>query len=221
MTIYRKIRHRIISVSDKVLHNFRRKQLNNTDFTIICNNCWAGYVYRRYGLPYNTPTVGLYFFAEDFCKLCENLRYYMEQKLEFISYQDSKWKNELIDRQQTDIPLGKLGDIEIIFLHYKTEEEAREKWERRAARINYDNLIFKFSQMNLCGEKELRRFDKLDANKKFAFTATKYDDISSSIYIKGCSSAEKVDNDTLEYSKYISLKKLINSRIVCGNNFGS
>ena len=145
----------------------------------------------------------------------------MEQPLEFISYQDSKWKNELIDRQQTDIPLGKLGDIEIVFLHYKTEEEAREKWERRAARINYDNLIFKFSQMNLCSEKELRKFDKLAADKKIVFVPRKCSNIKSAIFFRSSKGESQISDDTSEYQRYISLRKLINSKYACGNNFES
>ena len=35
-------------------------------FTIISNNCWAGLVYQHFGLPYNTPTAGLFFFAQDY-----------------------------------------------------------------------------------------------------------------------------------------------------------
>lgn len=44
-------------------------------------------------------------------------------------------------------PIGKLEDLEIHFLHYKTENEAREKWERRTLRMleetNRGNYYFK------------------------------------------------------------------------------
>lgn len=49
--------------------------------------------------------------------------------------------------------IGKLDDIEVVFLHYKSEEEAYQKWNRRKKRINYNNLIFKFNDMNLAKKK--------------------------------------------------------------------
>ena len=69
----KRVHRKLNSILDRHLKSPRRKYLRNTDFSIICNNCWAGYVYRRFGLPYLTPTVGLYFFPEDFLKLCSDV----------------------------------------------------------------------------------------------------------------------------------------------------
>lgn len=33
--------------------------------------------------------------------------------------------------------------IEIFFLHFHSEQEAREKWERRVQRINWNRLLIK------------------------------------------------------------------------------
>jgi uncharacterized protein (DUF1919 family) len=79
----------------------RREKLNSTDFTIISNNCWAGHVYRYFGLPYNSPTVGLYFYADDYIKFLEKLKYYINKPLKFISYQDSKYREYLINKSET------------------------------------------------------------------------------------------------------------------------
>ena len=67
----------------------RRKKLNRTDFTVISNNCWAGSVYRYFGLPYSSPTEGLYFFGSDYVKFVSDLRHYVDSKLEFIPAADS------------------------------------------------------------------------------------------------------------------------------------
>lgn len=32
---------------------YRRKRIHQTDFTIISNNCWGGFIYQSYGLDYN------------------------------------------------------------------------------------------------------------------------------------------------------------------------
>ena len=49
-----------VRTCNRFLADNRRSKLNNTDFSIISNNCWGGSVYRHYGIPYLSPTVGLY-----------------------------------------------------------------------------------------------------------------------------------------------------------------
>ena len=46
----------------------RIKQLKQTDFTIISNNCWGGMIYESYGLSKQSPTVGMFFMAPDYIK---------------------------------------------------------------------------------------------------------------------------------------------------------
>lgn len=67
-------------------------------FTIISNNCWGGHVYRYFDLPYDSPTIGLYFFSSDYLKFVSNLHFYLNQELQFISYTESKYKEPLIIR---------------------------------------------------------------------------------------------------------------------------
>ena len=74
-------------------------------------------------------------------------------KLQFISVDKSKHKDNLIERN-TKCPIGVLDDIEVVFLHYKSEQEALEKWNRRSKRINWNNIVFKFSEQNYCGIEE-------------------------------------------------------------------
>lgn len=192
----------------------RRKQLNNTDFSIICNNCWGGYVYRYFGLPYLTPTVGLYFFPDDFLKVLQDIQGYMTASLHFIEPEESAYFEELKRKGQLNVPIGKVKDVEIIFLHYKTQEEAYEKWTRRAGRINYNNIIVKFSQMNGCQERHLEKFDKLPYNKMFSFVnrpelAQRF---KKAIYFKGQEEFEGLHSDTTFFNNYVDLVELINSR---------
>lgn len=213
--VYRKIN----SVQDKYCINLRRKYICNTNFSIICNNCWAGYVYRRYGLPYLTPTVGIYLFADDFIKLCSNLKDYMIKPLEFIPYTGSTYAKIIEERKHTNVPIARLGDIEIVFLHYATEEEAAEKWNRRVERINYDNLIFKFSKMNGCTDEHLGKFDQFDFSKKICFVPNEYGgNIKCGIRFRSANGNGEINDDTSEYSRYINITKMINSEKVCGNH---
>lgn len=211
--IYRNVN----KVLDKILVSHRKKQINNTDFSIICNNCWGGYVYRRFGLPYYSPLVGLYLFPEDFLKLCTDVKGYMGKELEFISYTESRYRDEIEKRQQAGVPIARLGDIEIIFLHYKTREEAADKWKRRAARINYDNLIFKFSKMDGCTDEQLLRFDQFDFDKKICFVPVSHEGIRCGILFKSATGTE-VHKDTGEYARYVDLVRLINAKKACGNH---
>ena len=93
--------------------------------------------------------------------------------LHFISRDESKYREELVRRDAT-CPIGILGDVEVVFLHYKTEEEALNKWKRRCERIHWDSLYIKFSEMNFCNPRLLKEFDRLDffpANVNFRITA--------------------------------------------------
>lgn len=64
-------------------------------------------------------------------------------------FYDSKFKNILIKKKQHHVPTGLPDDVEIIFLHYPTFEEAKEKWNRRVERTNWDNIHKEFSTERL------------------------------------------------------------------------
>lgn len=190
----------------------RRNRLERTSFSIISNNCWAGSVYRYYGLPYQSPTAGLYFFAPDYIKLCGDLRRYMSLSLEPLDIVDSPHRDELVAKGQRDVPLGLLGYIEVVFLHYPSFEEAREKWERRASRINYDDVFFKFSEMNHCGEAELVDFSRLRHRNKVLFTVKDRPDLGCSVrFGRRYVANSEIGNDTVAFRRYFDLTGWLNS----------
>ena len=165
--VIRKICSKISTrISEKYISKFRKKKLLNNDFSIISNNCWAGWVYRRYGVEYKTPTVGLFIMPSDYIIFLKNLKEYIEMDMEFIKPEDSKYKEYISskDKRFGSYPIGKLNDIEIHFLHYKSSKEAYEKWNRRKQRINFKNLIVKFNDQNGCSYEEVKEFFKLPYN---------------------------------------------------------
>ena len=92
--------------------NKRQKKLLGKDFTIISNNCWGGMIYESYNLPKNSPTVGLFFFADDYILFLENLKEFITAPLRFISPENSKWKMtpELAnDKRFGHYPIGQLS----------------------------------------------------------------------------------------------------------------
>ncbi len=210
-TLKERLIHKLELKTNWIFASSRRKKLNNTDFTIISNNCWGGLVYEYFGLPKLSPTVGCYFFAEDYLKFICNLKYYLENELKFIALKESKYVKVLEKRslENQNAPIGKLDNVEIVFLHYKSESEVYEKWNRRIKRVNYNNLIFKFSQQNCCDEKHVRLFDNLElSGKKICFTNT-FIPHPSNIYIYGYDG--KSLQDTYSWRRNYNLIEFINS----------
>lgn len=152
-------------------------------------------------------------FTDDYIKFLSNIKTYCNQPLRFISYKESKWSDILEKRGGLNItcPIAKLDDIEVVFLHYKTEHEAREKWTRRCKRINWNNLIVKMTQQNLCSEEHLRQFEALPYKKKFVFVTKDYG-LSSQVLFKKYLNQKEVAIDTVYFRHYVNLIKLVKGK---------
>lgn len=205
----KKINEAVRNIPYNIRRAYNKKRIKSRDFTVISNNCWAGKVYQYLDMPYLSPTVGLYFFADDYIKFVKNLKYYMSIDLKFISVEESKYKDELIKRKHDLIPLAKLDDVEIVFLHYKTNEEAKEKWNRRKQRINWENIYFKFSKMNFCTEEHLKAFSELPFRHKFMLNNRKPPRYNCEFYWNGKSNENEIVLDTDPFPGNLCLRKLI------------
>lgn len=175
---------------------------------IISNNCWGGHVYRYFNLPYNSPTVGLFFFTEEYLKFLSNIKYYLSLDLKFMPQEKSRYSEELKKRNTPSCPIGVLDDIEIVFLHYHSEEEARTKWNRRKERFDIDNIIVKMSEQNLCTPDHLRTFNQLPFKRKFVFVHKDYG-FESQIVCKEFAKKGEVTNDTDEFRRHVNLIRLV------------
>lgn len=198
----------ISGIPNRLRRYYNRKTIKSRDFTIISNNCWAGKVYQYFDMPYLTPTVGLYFFTDDYLKFISNLKYYMGLKLQFISENDSKYKDILLKKGRS-CPIGVLDDVEIVFLHYKSEKEAYEKWERRKKRINWNNLYFKISRQNLCTEDHLRMFANLPYQNKIILNSRKKPVYPCEYYWNGPVNSQGIIGDTEPFPGNIKLRKIL------------
>lgn len=210
-TLFNRFQNKVIEKTNPYLGAFRRRQGGvDFDFTIISNNCWAGSVYRWFNLPYMTPTAGLYFFAEDYIVFLKDLKNLCSAEVKEIGLEESKHKDKLMAKGQQHIPIGKIGDVEIIFLHYPTFAEAKAKWERRCRRICWDRLIVKNAEMNGCTPEMVRDFDTLPFKTKFIFTTRDYG-IQSQVIFKEYLGKDQVKDDTTLFNKYINCTKLVKS----------
>lgn len=204
-----KIKKFLLKCYKKTIGVINNSRIRNKDVTVISNNCWAGIYYRNNNLEYLSPTLGLFFMAEEYIKFIYNIKYYIEQDIEFISLDESKYK-EYLKKLNYNSPIGKIKDVEIMFLHYENKEEARKKWNRRKQRINWDKIVYKFSDQNMCTYKHLKKFQEFEAKNKICFTTRKYEDIDS-IQIKDFEKCENVSDDIKKYKKYINIYKYINN----------
>lgn len=82
---------------------------------------------------------------------------------------------------------------------------------RRAARINWDNLIVKNSEMNYCTIKIIKEFDKLTFDRKFIFTTRDYF-IKSQIIFKEYLGYNQVMDDTTSFPHYVNIKNLVSEK---------
>lgn len=159
-------------LENKLYNINKKKHLKNKNFTIISSNCVGGIIYHDLGLPFLTPTVNLSFDINDFVKFVSNLKYYIDKDL--IKLDTNK-----------EYPIGVIEDIKINFIHYKTFEEAKTKWDERKQRINYDNLFIIGTDKDNCTYETLKAFENLPYENKIIFTHIDYSEISSSYCIKG------------------------------------
>lgn len=150
----------IISKKDIVL-------VKDKNFVIVCDNCWGSSVYQWYKRPYNTPFVGTGIYADCYLRLLSNFDYYLQQNLKFVN------KSKYPDRE-LNYPLGLLDDIEIHFRHYKSEDEARTKWERRTKRMleetDKNNYFFKICTAWSANENHIKKFHELPLRNKISFS---------------------------------------------------
>ncbi|MCF8002344.1 MAG: DUF1919 domain-containing protein [Halanaerobiales bacterium] len=199
----------------KLCNNFitakiRQAKLNNKNFTIISNNCWGGVCYEYFGLRKASPTIGMYIFSHDYIKFLKDLKKYLRKKIIFIDYKESKYKDILEKRGHTNVPIGLLEDVEIIFLHYPNNEIAKKKWYRRVKRVNYDNLIIKYSNQNQSSYKDILEFSKLKYKNKVFFLSKFINDFPDAIYYPEFKDAPELMNDTYIWNKYIDIFSIIN-----------
>lgn len=154
-----------------------RERLRNKDFTLISSNCNGGVMYHDLGLPFRSQFINLWIYPKDFMKYITNLDYY--NSIDNIRFLPENM------RRGHEYPIGIIDDVEVHFVHYKSDAEALEKWNSRKKRINKDNIFIMMSEQNKCSMEDLVEFDKLPFKNKVVFTKLQYDGIKSAFYIRG------------------------------------
>jgi uncharacterized protein (DUF1919 family) len=195
----------------KIFARYHKSKLKNKEFSIICNNCVAGLIYKKFGLPYLTPTVGLFFYSEDYIKFLQNFEYNIRQPLKFATV--SKHLKSAALLKKRPYPVGILGnDIEIHFIHYKTPEEALEKWNRRKERINFKNLFFIYSDRDDFHEEFLQTYEIMPFKHKIFLSSKPRGNSDLVVFVKDYEKESQVGESEHngKYLKYINIVKWLN-----------
>ncbi|MCM1066207.1 MAG: DUF1919 domain-containing protein [Muribaculaceae bacterium] len=154
-------------------------------FCVISNNCFGGRLYQDLELPYGTPTAGMFIIMADFIEFCKHLPHYLrEAELTFVP--DSKWEHIRQRRRDENLsyPIGLLdGKVELHFLHYASEEEARSKWLRRAARVDFDKVVVAGLQIYGVSDADYRDFETIPYSRKYFFTTAQHEGCPSEIVL--------------------------------------
>ena len=171
-----------------------KKHLKNKNFSLVASNCNGAAILHDLGLPFQSPFVNLWIKPQDFIKMLQSLEKYLEAELCFINEDGISY------------PVAMLDDVKIYFQHYETEEDAREKWNKRKSRMDYDNLFVLFSDRDGCTEEDLIRFDNLPYIHKAVFVNRPYERIKSAVYIRGFENEDSV-GICMDYRKGFSYRK--------------
>ena len=136
-------KNKIKSTLLNIIKYFNNKKIPDT-ITIFSNDCWGGECYKFLDRKYAYPFVGTYLMAPCYLKFLQNPKHYLNQEL--IFFEISKYDE--VEKARSDFryrfPVGILDDIEVQFMHYENEEEAKFKWYKRIERINWSAIYIKY-----------------------------------------------------------------------------
>ena len=152
-----------IRYRSKINEDIRRSLENVDRFTIFSNCCLGGIFYHDAGREFSSPLINTAMDGEDFLKFLNRPQYYLEHNMEFIKWPGRKH------------PIAKIDDIEVNFVHYKSEEECIEKWNERKKRIVWDNIfVVATNQDGMYKDECMEKFDKLEYENKIMFVSKEY-----------------------------------------------
>ena len=182
MSLFSKFRSAINKLQRKAINQTYQKRLTNQGMSVISANCVGAFILHDLNQPFNSPFVNLYLDPSDFVRYLQNIEFYQAQPLQFIQTEKS-------------YPVGLLDDLKVHFMHYHSEQEAKEKWEARSQRLDFDNLFIMMTDKD--GGKgakyeALQAFDNLPYPNKVVFTHKPYPELKSAFYIKGFENENEV-----------------------------
>lgn len=173
----------------------QRCRYKNSDVTIVANNCVGGVMYHDLGLKFLTPTVNLFFKADEYLEFAKNFQYYMQCELQEKADNTRNYPvGVIVPLDDAHIP------IHLFFQHYTSFKEAANKWNERKRRINYQKICFIWEFYDTLYDLRLaEEFDKLPV-KKLLITHRYIEGLSSQCVVN-CYDNDKPIAKILEVNK--------------------
>lgn len=168
------------------------------DCTIFSCNCAGGFLYNTFGCLFKSPLINMWLTDEDYMRFLRCPKKYMESPLDFVGM-----SKIILDtgEEGTSYPVFSLLDIKLHMNHYTDIDEAREKWNLRKERINWDNIFVLMATDYYWIAKE---FDDLPYEHKACVIPFAYNKLKSNVTIDRY---ECIDNYSL---KCCSMRYILN-----------
>jgi uncharacterized protein (DUF1919 family) len=161
-----------------------RRTLAGSDVAIIGSNCIGGRIASEAGNPYRSPTVGLIVPPASFVELASDLPRYLDH--EIVPDADASAVH--------GCPVGRMGAVELRFVHYASFDEAVDRWRARAARVDPDRVVLLWTDRGAMTDELVDRFAALPAPRKLMLTARPRPGLDFVAVVPGCAGAPTVDD---------------------------
>ena len=162
-----------------------RLKLRNRHFSLITCNCIGGALSNDLGQQFRSPTVNL--IIPEYLKFAGNLKHYLGIPIvPGVGVTPHGW------------PIGMVGDIQILGVHYQSYDDLSQAWERRRIRVNFDNIFLIATDEYIKTPQDIESFSKLPY-PKVLFKSHNEINYNFEVYIPG---SDKRDNvgDLLRYA---------------------
>lgn len=127
---------------------------------------------------------------KQYLSFVSNLKYYLS--LDLIEIKDDKYP----------YPAAMLDDVEIVFNHYKSFDEAKLAWDKRKTRVNYDNVFLIFDDYVDAEYEDLVKFNQIECRGKVILTAKDYKNLDNVIQIRKYRKKEVMKPYLLEKNRW-------------------
>ncbi len=194
-----RIKGKIKSIQLRADVRKQKQLLLKKDFTLISQNCIGGVFYHDMGMHFASPTINLFFEEPDFLKYVADLKHYNSIDMKMA------WKEMY--------PVGYLDDVCVHFMHYDTCQEAKEVWNKRKTRINYDNIIVICTDRDGFNEECFKQWKELTYKKVLFTCSKKYSGIEGVVFYENYVNQGQVPDliPKREFYREGTLMRIINS----------
>lgn len=189
----------------------QRNKIIDKRISVLSNNCLGGMICHDYEMEFLSPTVNLQLPYLDFIKLCNQPKEYLSMNLyECLPLQD---EFKQLGGGEIDFPCATLGDLRILFQHYKSFQEAEAAWYRRCQRVLYDKVFVVFYTFGFVDKDVIERFKRIKYPKIMLTNQTEYVNGSEIIFFSPPEGKEWWEQDKSTKRRYyqsINWSKILN-----------